>query len=196
MIDLRSDTVTRPSAGMRRVMAEAEVGDDVYAEDPTVLELQERVAAMFGHEAALFTPTGSMANVLAVAAVVGPGEEVICESRAHILRAELVAFSDRFPPDAGRELAIVAPPVEPDLMCLVQRADEQTNPDRQQLDFGQRYLDVTRNHQPLVEHAIEHIDKTRGTMGRRRKVDGHAEGDYNSTEQTAGNSVVVNDFQG
>jgi threonine aldolase len=91
MIDLRSDTVTRPSAGMRRAMAEAEVGDDVYAEDPTVLELQERVAALFGHEAALFTPTGSMANVLAVAALVGPGEEVICESRAHILRAELGA---------------------------------------------------------------------------------------------------------
>ncbi len=91
MIDLRSDTVTRPSAGMRRAMAEAEVGDDVYAEDPTVLELQERVAALFGHEAALFTPTGSMANVLAVAALVGPGEEVLCESRAHILRAELGA---------------------------------------------------------------------------------------------------------
>ena len=91
MIDLRPDTVTRPSAGMRRAMAEAEVGDDVYAEDPTVLELQERVAALFGHEAALFTPTGSMANVLAVAALVGPGEEVLCESRAHILRAELGA---------------------------------------------------------------------------------------------------------
>ncbi|HET7350318.1 MAG TPA: threonine aldolase family protein [Marmoricola sp.] len=91
MIDLRSDTVTRPSAGMRRAMAEAEVGDDVYAEDPTVLALQDRVAALFGHEAALFTPTGSMANVLAVAALVGPGEEVLCESRAHILRAELGA---------------------------------------------------------------------------------------------------------
>ena len=91
MIDLRSDTVTRPSSGMRRAMAEAEVGDDVYAEDPTVLELQERVAAMFGHEAALFTPTGSMANVLAVAALVGPGQEVLCEARAHILRAELGA---------------------------------------------------------------------------------------------------------
>ncbi len=91
MIDLRSDTVTRPTAGMRRAMADAEVGDDVYSEDPTVLELQERVAAMFGHEAALFTPTGSMANVLALAALVGPGEEVLCESRAHILRAELGA---------------------------------------------------------------------------------------------------------
>ena len=91
MIDLRSDTVTRPTEGMRRAMADAEVGDDVYGEDPTVAVLQERVAALFGHEAALFTPTGSMANVLALAALVGPGQEVICESRAHILRAELGA---------------------------------------------------------------------------------------------------------
>lgn len=91
MIDLRSDTVTRPTEAMRRAMAGAEVGDDVYDEDPTVHALQERVAAMFGFEAALFTPTGSMANVLAVAALVGPGEEVLCESRAHILRAELGA---------------------------------------------------------------------------------------------------------
>ncbi len=91
MIDLRSDTVTRPTAGMRRAMAEAEVGDDVYGEDPTVGALEERVAGMFGHEAALFTPTGSMANVLALAALVGPGQEVLCESRAHVLRAELGA---------------------------------------------------------------------------------------------------------
>jgi threonine aldolase len=91
VIDLRSDTLTRPTAGMRRAMAEAEVGDDVYGEDPTVAVLQERVAAMFGKEAALFTPTGSMANVLAVAALVGPGQEVLCEARAHIVRAELGA---------------------------------------------------------------------------------------------------------
>ena len=91
MIDLRSDTVTRPTEGMRQAMARAEVGDDVYDEDPTVHALQERVAELFGFEAALFTPTGSMANVLAVAALVGPGQEVLCESRAHILRAELGA---------------------------------------------------------------------------------------------------------
>jgi threonine aldolase len=91
MIDLRSDTLTKPTAAMRRAMADAEVGDDVYAEDPTVTLLQERVAAMFGKEAALFTPTGSMANVLAVAALAGPGQEVLCEARAHIVRAELGA---------------------------------------------------------------------------------------------------------
>src|SRR3954468_21116208 len=91
MIDLRSDTVTKPTEGMRRAMAHAEVGDDVYGEDPTVAELQDRVAGLFEFEDALFTPTGSMANVLALAALVGPGQEVICESRAHILRAELGA---------------------------------------------------------------------------------------------------------
>ena len=91
MIDLRSDTLTRPTEAMRAAMARAEVGDDVYGEDPTVTALQERVAAMFGHEAALFTPTGSMANVLAVASVVQPGEEVLCDSSAHIARAELGA---------------------------------------------------------------------------------------------------------
>ena len=91
MIDLRSDTLTRPTEAMRAAMAGAEVGDDVYGEDPTVTALQERVAAMFGHEAALFTPTGSMANVLAVASVVRPGEEVLCDSSAHIARAELGA---------------------------------------------------------------------------------------------------------
>jgi threonine aldolase len=91
VIDLRSDTVTRPTQAMREAMARAEVGDDVYGEDPTVTELQERVAAMFGMEAALFTPTGSMANVLGVAALVRPGQEVLCEARAHIVRAELGA---------------------------------------------------------------------------------------------------------
>ncbi|HSE71996.1 MAG TPA: GntG family PLP-dependent aldolase [Nocardioidaceae bacterium] len=91
LIDLRSDTVTRPTEGMRAAMARAEVGDDVYGEDPTVRALEERVAGMFGHEAALFTPTGSMANVLAVRSLVGVGQEVLCESSAHIARAELGA---------------------------------------------------------------------------------------------------------
>ncbi|UMG94890.1 aminotransferase class I/II-fold pyridoxal phosphate-dependent enzyme [Nocardioides sp. TF02-7] len=93
MLDLRSDTVTRPTEAMRAAMARAEVGDDVYGEDPTVRALEERVAALFGHEAALFTPTGSMANVLAVGLVVAPGQEVLCEARAHIARAELGAHA-------------------------------------------------------------------------------------------------------
>jgi threonine aldolase len=91
MIDLRSDTVTRPTEAMRRAMASAEVGDDVYGEDPTVRALEARVAGLFGKQAALFTPTGSMANVLAVRSLVGVGEEVLCEASAHIARAELGA---------------------------------------------------------------------------------------------------------
>ncbi len=92
-VDLRSDTLTRPTPAMREAMAGAEVGDDVFGEDPTVRALEERVAALFGHEAALFTPTGSMANVLAVRTLVGPGQEVLCESGAHIARAELGAHA-------------------------------------------------------------------------------------------------------
>jgi threonine aldolase len=91
VIDLRSDTVTRPTEAMRAAMAAADVGDDVYGEDPTVLALEERVAGLLGKEAALFTPTGSMANVLAVRSLVGVGEEVLCEASAHIARAELGA---------------------------------------------------------------------------------------------------------
>jgi threonine aldolase len=91
LIDLRSDTVTQPTEGMRAAMARAKVGDDVYGEDPTINQLQERVAGLFGHEAALFTPTGSLANVLAVRSLVGVGQEVLCESSAHIARAELGA---------------------------------------------------------------------------------------------------------
>jgi threonine aldolase len=93
VIDLRSDTVTRPTDAMRAAMAAADVGDDVYGEDPTVLALEERVAGMLGKEAALFTPTGSMANVLAVRALVGVGDEVLCEASAHIARAELGAHA-------------------------------------------------------------------------------------------------------
>jgi threonine aldolase len=93
VVDLRSDTLTKPTAAMRAAMAAAEVGDDVYSEDPTVRELEERVAGLFGHEAALFTPTGSMANVLAVRALVAPGQEVLCSESAHIARAELGAHA-------------------------------------------------------------------------------------------------------
>ncbi len=95
-IDLRSDTVTRPTEGMRAAMARAEVGDDVYGEDPTVRRLEETVAGLFGMEAALFTPTGSMANLLAVRSLVAPGQEVLCESSAHIARAELGAHGAFF----------------------------------------------------------------------------------------------------
>ena len=89
--DLRSDTLTKPSEEMRRFMSEAVVGDDVYGEDPTVNSLEERVAELFGHEAALFCPTGSLANQLAIRMLVAPGEELLTETNSHIVRAELGA---------------------------------------------------------------------------------------------------------
>ena len=89
MIDLRSDTVTKPTPQMRRAMMEAEVGDDVYGEDPTVNRLERRAAEITGKEAALFVPTGTMGNTIAVKLHTEPGQEVICDSRAHVLDYEL-----------------------------------------------------------------------------------------------------------
>ncbi len=93
MIDLRSDTVTKPTPAMRRAMAEAEVGDDVYLEDPTVNRLQERVAELFEKEAALFVPTGSMGNQIAVKLHTRPGMEVIIEERGHIYNFEMATMA-------------------------------------------------------------------------------------------------------
>jgi threonine aldolase len=89
IIDLRSDTVTRPTLEMRAAMAAAEVGDDVYREDPTVNLLEKRAAEMFGREAALFVPSGTMGNQIAIRLHTQPGQEVIAESRAHILDWEM-----------------------------------------------------------------------------------------------------------
>jgi len=89
MIDLRSDTVTKPTPAMRRAMAEAEVGDDVYGEDPTVNLLQEKAAEIFGKEAALFVPTGSMGNQIAVKLHTKQGDEIIVEERGHIFNWEM-----------------------------------------------------------------------------------------------------------
>src|SRR4026207_1899061 len=88
MIDLRSDTVTKPTDAMRKAMARAEVGDDVYGEDPTVNRLQEMAATMCGKKAALFVPSGTMGNQLAIRLHTQPGQEVIVESTAHIVRYE------------------------------------------------------------------------------------------------------------
>jgi threonine aldolase len=91
IVDLRSDTVTRPTPAMRAAMAEAEVGDDVYGEDPTVIALEAEVAALLGHEAALFVPSGSLGNQLGIRLLVQPGQELICDTLAHVARAELGA---------------------------------------------------------------------------------------------------------
>jgi threonine aldolase len=89
MIDLRSDTLTKPTAGMRRAMAEAEVGDEQKREDPTVIALEERAAELLGQEAAVYVPTATMANQIALRLLSEPGDEVIAEANAHVFRYEL-----------------------------------------------------------------------------------------------------------
>ncbi|MGY1779371.1 threonine aldolase family protein [Geodermatophilus sp. SYSU D01036] len=95
-IDLRSDTVTRPTPAMRRAMAEAEVGDDVYGEDPAIRALEERVADLFGHEAALFVPSGTMGNQIGMRLVCEPGQEVLCDADAHVVTYEMGAAAAVF----------------------------------------------------------------------------------------------------
>jgi threonine aldolase len=93
IVDLRSDTVTRPTPQMRRAMAEAEVGDDVYREDPTVNRLQDRAAEIFAREAALFVPSGTMGNQTAIKVLTHHGQEVVCEERSHIYNFEMAMVS-------------------------------------------------------------------------------------------------------
>src|SRR5918996_1724569 len=107
-IDLRSDTVTTPTPEMRRAIAEAEVGDDVYGEDPTINRFQERAAELVGKEAGLYVPSGTMANQLALRVLGRPGTEVLCAARAHVFRYEAAAAAwnsavqlHTFPDDDG-----------------------------------------------------------------------------------------------
>ena len=122
VVDLRSDTVTRPTPAMRAAMAEAEVGDDVYGEDPTVNALEAEVAALFGHEAALFAPSGSMSNQIALQVLVPPGTELLCDADAHVVTYEVGAaaayggVSSRTWPAAGADL-------DPDLVASMIRPD-------------------------------------------------------------------------
>ena len=122
MIDLRSDTVTKPTAKMREAMAAAEVGDDVYGEDPTVDALEAEVAALFGHEAALFTPTGSMANQIAIQLLVPRAQELLCDADAHVVTYEIGAaaaiggVSSRTWPAVGGE-------IDPDFVAAMVRPD-------------------------------------------------------------------------
>src|ERR1700682_2638427 len=93
IIDLRSDTVTKPTPAMRRAMSEAEVGDDVYGEDPTVNRLEQRAAEITGKEAAVFVPTGTMGNTIGIKLHTEHGQEVICEARSHVLNYELAMMA-------------------------------------------------------------------------------------------------------
>lgn len=93
IVDLRSDTVTKPTPEMRKAMFDAEVGDDVYAEDPTINRLEERSAEVFGREMSIFVPTGSMGNQIAIKVHTRPGQEIICDERGHIFNYELAMMS-------------------------------------------------------------------------------------------------------
>ena len=138
-VDLRSDTVTRPTDGMRKAMADAEVGDDVYGEDPDTNALQDEVAELLGFEAALFVASGSLGNQLGMRLLAGPGEEIVCDTLAHVARAELGAaavFSgitfrtwpaDRGRLDAARIAELVAPDAGPYLVSTAAIAVENTH---------------------------------------------------------------------
>jgi threonine aldolase len=139
VIDLRSDTVTRPTAAVRRAMAAAEVGDDVYGEDPTVRALEEEVAGHFGHEAAVFVPSGVMATQVLLRALTRPGTEVVCENDAHVVAYEAGAAAinaqvqfrtvpgdrGRLHPDAVR--AALRPPAFPYTEVAAISVEETTN---------------------------------------------------------------------
>jgi threonine aldolase len=121
-IDLRSDTVTRPTAAMREAMAAAPVGDDVYGEDPTVTALEQRVAELLGQEAAVFTPSGSMANQLGLRLLVQPGQELLCDTDAHVVRAELGAGA-AFSGITTRTYAAARGLVDVDVIAALMRPD-------------------------------------------------------------------------
>ncbi|WP_433533580.1 threonine aldolase family protein [Micromonospora sp. CA-263727] len=122
LVDLRSDTVTRPTAGMRAAMAGAEVGDDVYGEDPTVNALEAEVAALFGHEAALFCPTGSMANQIALQLLVPPGAELLCDADAHVVTYEMGAAA-AYGGLTSRTWPAVGADIDPDVVAGMIRPD-------------------------------------------------------------------------
>ncbi len=122
LIDLRSDTVTRPTPGMREAMATAEVGDDVYGEDPTVNALEAEVAAVFGHEAALFCPSGSMANQIALQLLAPPGAELLCDADAHVVTYEMGAAA-AYGGITSRTWPAVGADIDPDVVAGMIRPD-------------------------------------------------------------------------
>jgi threonine aldolase len=172
LVDLRSDTVTRPTAAMREAMATAEVGDDVYGEDPTVAALERQVAELLGHEAAVFTPSGSMANQLGLRSVCPAGKEILCDDAAHVVRAELGAAAalsgittrtyaaDRGLVDVDRVAAMMRPDAGPHLVSTSAVVVENTHNfgggTVQPLDDLRRLRDVARDAGVLL-----HLDGAR-----------------------------------
>jgi threonine aldolase len=172
LIDLRSDTVTKPTTQMREAMLTAPVGDDVYGEDPTVRELEQRVARLLGHDAGLFCVSGSMCNMLGVRLLVEPGQEVVCDVQAHIARAEMGAHAAvqgltmrTFPSTRGRlqleeVTKIIAPSAGPYLVSTAAVAVENTH------NFGggtiQPFDELVAVGQLCREHGVGyHLDGAR-----------------------------------
>jgi threonine aldolase len=172
VIDLRSDTVTKPTQQMREAMLVAPVGDDVYAEDPTVIELEQRVARLLGHEAGLFCVSGSMCNMLGVRLLVEPGQEVVCDVQAHIARAEMGGHaaahgltmrtfpSTRGKLDSAEVTKIISPSAGPYLVSTAAVAVENTH------NFGggtiQPFDELTAVAKLCREHGIGfHLDGAR-----------------------------------
>jgi len=171
-VDLRSDTVSRPTPGMRQAIADSVVGDDVYGEDPTVNELEAHVAELLGHEAGLFCPTGSMTNMLGVRALVAPGQELLCDALAHVVRAELGGHAvlgqvstrtwhaERGRLDAQAALAMAVPDAGPYMVSTAAIAVENTH------NFGGGTIQPLEQLQRLKQGADEigvkvHLDGAR-----------------------------------
>ena len=172
MADFRSDTVTKPSPEMLEAMLKADLGDDVYSDDPTVNTFEKELAQMFGKQAALFTPTGSMANQIAIRLLVKPGEELLTETNSHIVRAELGAaatfsgittrtwLANRGLLDAAQVIEIAAPDAGPYLVSTKAIAIENAH------NFGggsvQDLKQITELQKEASVHGLKlHLDGAR-----------------------------------
>jgi threonine aldolase len=168
-IDLRSDTVTRPTAAMREAMARAEVGDDVYGEDPTVNALQERVAALLGKEAALFVPSGTMANQVALGTLTRPGDEIVCDAGAHCISFESGALAALWGVQA-RAIAAARGLLEPADVEAAIRPSGDVYPRTRVLE-----LENTHNRGGGAVYPLERI-RALGELARRRGLHVHLDG--------------------
>jgi threonine aldolase len=168
-IDLRSDTVTTPTPEMRRAMADAEVGDDVYGEDPTINRFQERAAELLGKEAALYVPSGTMANQLALRVLARPGTEVLCAARAHVFRYEAAA--------AAWNSALQLHPFPDDDGLLDVGALDETVRDAGHHSPAVSLIAIENTHMPTCGRPwrVEEV-ATVGTVGRRHGVDLYCDG--------------------
>ena len=168
-IDLRSDTVTTPTPEMRRAMADAEVGDDVYGEDPTINRFQERAAELLGKEAALYVPSGTMANQLALRVLARPGTEVLCAARAHVFRYEAAA--------AAWNSAVQLHPFPDDDGLLDVGALDETVRDAGHHSPAVSLIAIETTHMPTCGRPwrVEEV-ATVGTVGRRHGVDLYCDG--------------------